>query len=98
MFSYVSGSTRICVSSCNSSSTHLFGDAQAGRSCVATCSSSPVATFGNYGTNLCVERCPVSNQYGDPNHANRHCVTNCATVPAQTYAYTVTKLCVSTCP
>lgn len=46
MFSYVSGATRICVASCNSSTTGLFGDVQANRSCVSRCSSSPTPTFG----------------------------------------------------
>jgi hypothetical protein len=98
MFSYVSGSTRICVSSCNSSTTNLYGDVQANRSCVENCSKTPVATFGNLGSSLCVEVCPVSNQYGDPNNINRRCVTTCATSPVQTYSLQLTKLCVATCP
>lgn len=95
MFSYVSGSTRVCVSSCNASSTGLFGDVQANRSCVQTCTASPTPTFGQISTSECVPKCTVTNEYGDPLHVNRKCVTTCTT---GTFSYSVTKLCLPTCP
>jgi hypothetical protein len=93
----------MCQTACNtgfvySSTTSLFGDVQAGRSCVANCSATPQATFGDSSTNLCVSKCPVSNQYGDPNHPYRQCVTWCSYIPTQTYYFQSTKMCVATCP
>lgn len=97
MFSYVSGATRICVASCNASSTGLFGDAQANRSCVAKCSSSPTPTFGEVSTSLCVDKCSVATEFGDPLHSTRRCVSTCTASP-QTFSYSVTKLCLTSCP
>jgi hypothetical protein len=97
MFGYISGAIRVCVSSCNASSTGLFGDSQANRSCVATCSASPTPTFGQVSTSTCVPNCTVANEFGDPLHSNRRCVTQCTQSP-QTYSYTVTKMCLQVCP
>lgn len=52
LWGYV-GTKRVCVASCNSTSTSLFGDAQANRTCVATCASTPLSTFGDKDTNKC---------------------------------------------
>lgn len=98
MFGYLSGSTRECVLNCNPNVTSTYGDVQASRTCVRRCSATPVGTFGDRLTGTCVKQCPISTQYGDPNHQFRLCVPVCSTVPVQLYSFYLTKLCLEVCP
>jgi hypothetical protein len=96
MFGYIP--TKICVYSCNYTTTGLYGDAQANRTCVQKCASGPTPTFGQNTTSLCVSRCTGSTEYGDSYDIYRRCVTKCSNNIIQTYSNPITKQCVVNCP